>query len=213
MTSLLTVAAAAGLFYALRIRHDPESEIRRLWSQRSAFTEPAIPGSISPDGNWKIVQFSFGPSTADICLVLTDRDARRFGGIVPVMEEDFRPDGLFHEGTTLLWSLDSLHFAIHNRSAKHSVVSVLRLDGDAVTALPLHGLDAAYAQITTPAQGTLRSSGHRLNKWTSADMLEITAVLTFQKREETIPLTLQIKDNKAIVQAAAPASSSAGQQP
>lgn len=194
---LSIVLLAAAVLYWRHFFTDPTRQIEALWASRPASAPKlqTIPGSTSPDGKWKIVEFAFGESTGHVCLVLTDRSEKQFAGIVPADEADFRSTSSFNEGTTLLWSPDSQQFAMHNQGPRHSSTEVFRITSGRLHADGVRTTPAEVLSRAGDGQGKLLSSGHRLKRWKSASELEVEAVLRFESVEKIIPLTLAISTN------------------
>jgi hypothetical protein len=200
-SGILALLLAAGIFGWRQFYRDPLTRMEELWASRpaSASKPEPIPGSVSPDGKWMIVRFEFGASTADVCFVFTDRGGEHFGGIVHVFESDFRSTSRYHAGTTLLWSPDSRHFAMHDRGPKHSVPTLHRVEGGQLIPLPVRGSEKAQSPNAAGTPGELLSSGFRLKQWSSNTRLEMDAILRAKDGETIKSAALQIESDSAAI--------------
>jgi hypothetical protein len=173
---VFALVAATGGFVAWRggdwRHHRQAGLIEEVWHKEPRTSLTPVPGSVSPDGEWHLVQFYYGETTGEVCMVLTNARGD-FGGVLEAeTESDYRPDSRYHNGCVLLWSPDSRRFALHDRKPKHSIVRIFGVTEAGLRELPVTGL-RERAMESEGFHGEAESSGQQPIRWVGPDVLTV----------------------------------------
>jgi hypothetical protein len=130
-----------------------------------------VPGSVSPDGKFCLLDVDVGDTTAKAVIIATsDRRKNLVQTQVRSERSIVRPQA---NRVVIQWAHDNKRVAIHDALAKHSVIAIYRLTGAQFEKIEVHDLlQAACAQwgITRDA---LASSGQRPVRWSTGDIVSV----------------------------------------
>jgi len=148
-----------------------------------------LPGSISPDGRFCLLDVNVGDTTATAVIIATTDRTQNLARTKIVSERTIlKPQT---NRVAILWAPDSRRVALHDSLPKHSSVAIYRLEHDRFEPLEIQDLLNTACGHWGISRDTVVSSGQRPMRWLRSDLvnIEVSArLMNGQRLRSTFPI-------------------------